>query len=170
MSKGEDDAEPVQDPWALLVLDATASLNRFIQMYSSGSVASNKQGPDFKPYRIHFNIEPDADHYLYKAADDTHGRKYAMQKRPQDFQPDRAARLHWIGLALSHPHAIYRELRRQDYHFYVVNKYGQDFVVVTQDTLDGGRFITAYLATEPKWSRDKVSLKKLYPSKGAKKK
>ncbi len=50
--------------------------------------AMHPKGPPSKPVPVVFDVARDADHILYKADADTHGRQAPMSKRPQDFQSE----------------------------------------------------------------------------------
>lgn len=68
--------------------------------------ALHPKGPPNKPVPVVFNVARDADHILYKAEGDTHGRQSAMSKRPEEFQADRAGRVNWIVEVLADPEAV----------------------------------------------------------------
>src|SRR5580658_10074637 len=84
----------------------------FARVCQGGSlIACHPYGLDKKPIRVAIDVARDADHFLFKKADDTHSRWNAMMQLPADFQQDRSDRMGWIPEVLRELDAIYADKR-----------------------------------------------------------
>jgi len=118
--------EPLHyEQWAALIkvqADSTAALAAFKVMARARSLRPNDELPfqrahhptlgTGRPIAVQIDLtEPrgDHDHCLFKSDEDEDGRKYAGQRRPHDYLPDRAERIGFIPQTLLDPDDIYQE-------------------------------------------------------------
>lgn len=136
---------------------------------NGGLKTCHPSGPDLKPVWVKFDLRLDCDHYLFKSEGDTHGRAYAMQRRPEDFQQERADRMGWIPEVLCSPEAIYADKQEEGTFVYVCKTLpGEEFAVVIHAVRSPRwhYFVTGYLVIEPGWSEKKrTRFVTSYPSK-----
>ena len=108
------------------------------------------------------------DHCLFKSSEDTNGsRKYAGQRRPQDYQCGRAARIDFISVVLEAPDFVYQPKNDPATWIYG-SRTGADenFLVIVHVRAQGEpgfSLISAYHVTDAEWRRKKVQCILLHP-------
>lgn len=137
--------------------------------------AQNYSAPEGRPYRVRFDLrdpdpasgqEGDQDHVLFKAVGDTHNRTHKGQRRPEDFQPDRAARIFFIPQTLQHPDYVYRQRDDRTKVVYVAQAGPDEWFVVVLHELDGSprfNFCTAFSRTQAEHNYKRTTWERLFP-------
>jgi len=172
---GDDEhANEPENPWIArmtLGLDHLSAIAEFQTVVQRGSLpAQNPRGSHLKPIHVAFDLTIDADHILFKAPGDTHGRQNKGQRLPQDFQQARADRLGWIPHVLLNPDAIYADLKAFGDFAYVCNTLPNEqfFIVIHEKETPKGTcyFVTAYAMTSEEWAaKRQARFTKAYPAK-----
>ncbi len=149
----------------LVGVDPAAAEAAFRSLAQSRPKAMHPKGRPSKPVPIVFDVARDADHILYKADADTHGRLAPMSKRPQDFQSERAERVPWIAEVLALPDAIYSDKREPERFTYLCwTLAGEQFAVVVENRPGKAEksFVTAFVIDPEQWRRKRLGFKKTY--------
>lgn len=135
----------------------------------------NYSAPASKPYRVRFSLrdpnpkegkEGDHDHVLFKAKGDGPNRTHKGQRRPQDYQEDRAKRVPFIPLVLSNPQFVYRIRKEPMKVFYVCQTGSDEWFVVLLCELRGNprfNFITAYTMTDAEYKSERPEWERVFP-------
>ena len=121
--------------------------------------------------RVSFDLtEPsgDHDHCLFKSVEDSTGRSKKGQRRPQDFQADRAETIGFIPLVLREPDAVYSD-KNEPWKLAYICQTGLDeqYIVLVHERQMGlprYSFITAYPMTTAEWGAKKKRFKLLRSS------
>lgn len=130
-------------------------------------LAMHPDGLEQKVRVVFSNPERDADHILYKSKEDAHGRAHAMQRRPEDFQKERAERLLWMPEVLLHPDAVYRDEAARKFVYIRSTLPGEEYAVVVETTpMRGTRtFVTAYPLDLNLWKEQRKRYRRSWPKK-----
>ena len=104
---------------------------------------------------------------LFKTAGNTHNRTHKGQRRPQDYDPDRAMLTSFIPETLLNPDSVHRVRSEPSKVVYVVRT-GPDqyFMVLLEETSGSPRFSfsTAYPMTQDEFKEKRQGWDRLFPS------
>lgn len=164
------------DEWAALItarVDFMAALAAFKAMARAKSVRAEDPLPfqrahhptmeTGRPIAVQIDLsEPkgDHDHCLFKSDEDEDGRKYAGQRRPQDYRPERAEKIDFIPRTMLDPDDIFHEKDRPWRLHYVCRTAQTEYFVVILHRRESGEprysLITAYPCSS--FNRKKLKL------------
>jgi hypothetical protein len=133
--------------------DALVAFNNMAQKDSGpfaerpSRAALNPKTPRAMPIRVYINLaEPDGDqdHCLFK---DAEGRKHKGQRRPEDYLPDRAARIEFIPEVLIRPEWVFEEKSKPSDWIYACQTGANEFYLVVVEVRKTKRRVECDLKT-----------------------
>jgi len=174
--------------WAALLNmppDQDAAITEFLRMARADAKdpnephptirAKNYSSPAAHPYRVRFDLrdpdpvagrEGDQDHVLFKTVGNTHNRTHKGQRRPPDYDRDRAELISFIPETLLNPDTVRRVRNEPSKVVYTVRTAPYEYFMVLLEESSGNprlSFITAYPMTQDEFKGKRREWDRLFP-------